>query len=147
MYIYLAWINQASVKSALHVNNDVEWAECSRTIRYDQSNGHDDMVPYYNYLIDGKFGLNILVYSGDNDGVCATIGTQNWIWDLGYEVAGRKWRKYEVDGQVGGYLTQWKDTNLGFLTIHGAGHEVPTYKPGVALDMFTRYLAGEFTNA
>jgi len=29
-------------------------------------------------------GLNILVYSGDNDAVCATIGTQNWIYDLGF---------------------------------------------------------------
>jgi hypothetical protein len=34
------------------------------------------MTPYYNYLIDGGFGLNILVFSGDDDDVCATIGTQ-----------------------------------------------------------------------
>ena len=25
---------------------------------------HHDMTPYYNYLIDGGFGLNILVFSG-----------------------------------------------------------------------------------
>lgn len=37
---------------------------------------HNDMTPYYNYLIDGGFGLNILVFSGDDDDVCATIGTQ-----------------------------------------------------------------------
>ena len=47
---------------------------------------HDDMTPYYNYLIDGNYGLNILVFSGDDDDVCATIGTQDWIWGLGYEV-------------------------------------------------------------
>ena len=45
------------------------------------------MTPYYNYLIDGKFGLNLLVYSGDDDDVCATVGTQSWIWDLGYKVS------------------------------------------------------------
>ena len=45
------------------------------------------MVPYYQYLIDGKFGLNILVYSGDDDDVAATLGTQAWIWDMGYNVS------------------------------------------------------------
>jgi len=142
-----SYLNQASVKSALHVKSDVTWEQCSRTIKYDQGDGHNSMVPYYQYLIDGKFGLNILVYSGDDDSVCATIGTQAWIWDMGYKTDGKIWRTYTVADQTAGYFTQWKDTNLGFLTIHGAGHEVPTYKPEVALDMFDRYLKGEWTSA
>ena len=44
------------------------------------------MVPVYQYLIDGGFGLDILVYSGDDDSVCGTVGTQSWIWDMGYVV-------------------------------------------------------------
>jgi carboxypeptidase C (cathepsin A) len=142
-----AWVNQPAVKEALHVQSDIEWGSCSRTIKYDQKDGHNDMTPYYQYLIDGKFGLNILVYSGDDDAVCATIGTQSWIWDLGYQPKGKIWQKYEVAGQTAGYFSEWKDTKLGFLTVHGAGHEVPTYKPEVALDLFTRYLKGEFTSA
>lgn len=142
-----AWINQASVKEALHVKGDIEWEQCSRKIRYKQSDGHNSMVPYYQYLIDGNFGLNILVYSGDDDSVCATVGTQSWIWGMGYDVSGRMWQPYTLDGQTAGYFTAWKDTKLGFLTVHGAGHEVPTYKPAVALDMFKRYLAGEWTSA
>jgi len=97
-------------------------------------------------LIDGGYKLNILVYSGDDDGVCATIGTQNWIWDLGYQTSGRIWTTYTVNDQTAGYFTSWKNTKLGFLTIHGAGHEVPTYQPEIALDMFSRYLKGEFTS-
>lgn len=142
-----AWINQPSVREALHVQTDIEWESCSRSIRYKQSDGSNSMTEYYNYLIDGGFGLNILVYSGDNDSVCATVGTQGWIWDLGYLVAGRMWQTYEYAGQTAGYFTQWKDTKLGFLTVHGAGHEVPTYKPDVALDLFTKYLNGEWTSA
>ena len=45
------------------------------------------MTSYYNYLLDGNYGLNIVVYSGDDDDVCATVGTQSWIWDLGYKVS------------------------------------------------------------
>ena len=142
-----SYLNQASVKEALHVKSDVEWVDCSRTLRYKQSDGHNDMTPYYNYLIDGGFGLNILVYSGDDDDVCATIGTQSWIWDLGYEVSGRAWQDYTVSEQTAGYITKWANTKLAFATVHGAGHEVPTYKPDVALALFKMYLSGELTNA
>lgn len=140
------YLNQANVKAAIHVKDDIKWADCSRSIRYNQRDGATSMVPIYKYLIDGKFGLNILVYSGDDDAVCATVGTQSWIWDMGYDIAGRMWQPYMVSGQTAGFFTQWKNTKFGFLTIHGAGHEVPTYKPEVALDMFSRYLKGEWTN-
>ena len=141
-----AYLNDLSVQNALHVNHMI-WEECSFKVNYDMADSSVSTAPIYNYLIDGGFGLNILVFSGDDDGVCATIGTQNWIWDLGYDPKGKIWQSYEVNDQVAGYFSQWKDTKLGFLTIHGAGHEVPAYKPEIALDMFTRYLAGEFTSA
>lgn len=141
------WLNQASVKQALHVKTATRWESCSYKLDYSVVDSTAvSTAPIYNYLIDGGFGLNILVYSGDDDGVCATIGTQEWIWDLGYEVAPNQWSTYTVNQQTAGYLTKWKKTKLAFLTIHGAGHEVPTYKPEAALDMWTRYLAGEFTN-
>jgi len=28
------------------------------------------MLPYYTYLLNGNFGIDILVYSGDDDAVC-----------------------------------------------------------------------------
>jgi carboxypeptidase C (cathepsin A) len=141
------YLNQATVKDALHVKTDITWQDCSRTIRYSQTDGAKSMTDFYKYLIDNKFGLNILVYSGDDDDVCATIGTQSWIWDLGYPIAGRAWQTYTVNGQTAGYLTKFQDTKLAFATVHGAGHEVPTYKPDVALYVFDAYLKGELTNA
>jgi hypothetical protein len=62
-------------------------------------------------------------------------------------VSGRPWQSYTVNEQVGGYLTKWKNTKLAFATVHGAGHEVPTYKPDVALWLWESYLKGELTNA
>jgi len=140
------YLNQDVVKTAIHVNEDIDWKDCSYTLRYDQADGRDSMVPYYQNLLNSS-DINILVYSGDDDSVCATIGTQSWIWDLGFEVSARTfWDPYVVSQQTAGYLTKWKDTKLAFLTVHGAGHEVPAYKPEVALDLFTKYLAGDFTD-
>jgi carboxypeptidase C (cathepsin A) len=142
------YLNQPLVKAAIHVSKDIRWESCSYKVSYNSTDSTQvSTAPIYNYLIDGGFGLNILVYSGDDDSVCGTIGTQSWIWGLGYEVSGKAWQTYTVDQQVAGYATQWNNTKLGFLTIHGAGHEVPTYKPDVALDMWGKYLAGEFTQA
>lgn len=140
-----AYLNLPEVKKAIHVKDDIQWGECSYSIRYSERDSFTSMVPIYNYLIDGKFGLDILVYSGDDDSVCGTVGTQDWIWDMGYEVDGRMWQTYTYNDQTAGYLTKWQDTQFAFLTVHGAGHEVPTYKPDVALDLFARYLKGEWT--
>lgn len=80
------YLNLPEVKAAIHVKDDIKWGACSYTLKYDPLDGQTSMVPIYQYLIDGGFGLDILVYSGDDDSVCATIGTQSWIWDMGYEV-------------------------------------------------------------
>eukprot|EP00597_Dinobryon_sp_UTEXLB2267_P017630 CAMPEP_0201114278 /NCGR_PEP_ID=MMETSP0812-20130820/78309_1 /ASSEMBLY_ACC=CAM_ASM_000668 /TAXON_ID=98059 /ORGANISM="Dinobryon sp., Strain UTEXLB2267" /LENGTH=479 /DNA_ID=CAMNT_0047377899 /DNA_START=9 /DNA_END=1448 /DNA_ORIENTATION=+ len=141
------YLNNAAVKIALNVKPTIQWTSCSNRIKYNSTDSSSvSTAPIYNYLIDGGFGLNILVYSGDDDSVCGTVGTQSWIWGLGYTVSGSQWQTYTVDSQTAGYVTQWANTKLGFLTIHGAGHEVPTYKPEVALDMWSKYLNGDFTN-
>jgi carboxypeptidase C (cathepsin A) len=104
-----------------------------------------DMAPLYNYLIDGGYGLKILVYSGDDDSVCATSGTDAWIWDLGYEtIAGKYWRDWKVDEQVAGYVSHFEDGVMTYATVHGAGHEVPTYKPKQALDLLQKFLSNEW---
>jgi hypothetical protein len=104
------------------------------------------MVPIYQYLIEGKYDLDILVFSGDDDAVCGTIGVQHWIWDLGYKHDGKAHKAWEVDEQVAGYATKFSEAKLGFVTVHGAGHEVPTYKPQAALELWSKYLNGEWTN-
>lgn len=136
----IQYLNRADVKAAIHVKGDIKWEECSYTLRYDLKNEFLDMTPLYNELIDGGAGINMLVFSGDNDGVCATIGTQAWIYDLGYDVTSL-WKDWIVDGQTAGWVTKF-NAPLTFVTVHGAGHEVPAYKPKEALDLFEKYLNG-----
>jgi hypothetical protein len=100
------------------------------------------MVPIYQYLLSGSYDLDILVFSGDNDAVCGTVGAQHWIWSLRYEVKGRMYKPYEVSQQMSGYATKFDGVKFGFVTVHGAGHEVPAYKPEVALYLWKTYLEG-----
>jgi carboxypeptidase C (cathepsin A) len=137
------YLNSAEVKSALHVEIDNRWAECSDSIDY-AFNGNST-APLYTSLLATLPDIHILVYSGNDDAVCATIGTQHWLFSLGIDYKPTQyWRPYVMSGQIGGYLTQFSDDSLKFLVISGAGHEVPFYKPIVALDMFRRFLSWEW---
>ena len=152
------YLNRADVKSSLHVRGDITWDECSRTTKYELKDKMLPMEKYYRTVLESKThpDLRVLVYSGDDDSVCGTIGTQRWIYDLGYSVLKKSdWTTWTVDGQVAGYVTKFdtgafdafgkaKDSRFSFVTVHFAGHEVPTYKPKEALDLFEKYLNGEF---
>ena len=141
----LAWINTDETKEAMHAKTDITWGSCSSKVRYSNKDMQKDMAPLYNYLIDGGFDLNILVYSGDDDSVCATSGTDAWIWDLGYDVVkGKYWKDWKVDKQVAGFVSHFKGGAMTYATVHGAGHEVPTYKPKQALELLSKYLSGEW---
>ena len=43
--------------------------------------------------------------------------------------------------QQGGFLTKF-DGSFSFATVHGAGHEVPTFQPVAALSLFSGFLDG-----
>jgi len=146
------YLNRDDVKSALHVRGDIAWDECSRTTKYELKDKMLPMEKYYRTVLESKThpDLRVLVYSGDDDSVCGTIGTQRWIYDLGYPVLKKyDWTTWTVDGQTAGYVTKFsigkaKESRFSFVTVHFAGHEVPTYKPKEALDLFEKYLNGEF---
>ena len=144
------YLNREDVKKAIHVKNDIVWEECSQLSKYKMSDKMLPMEKYYPMLLNSKThpNLRILVYSGDDDGVCGTVGTQRWIYDLGFSVDSL-WKTWYVDGQTAGYITKFKTDNapsgsrLSFMTVHGAGHEVPTYKPKEALILFEMYITNQ----
>jgi carboxypeptidase C (cathepsin A) len=143
------YLNDPAVKKAIHVKDNIEWVECSRTTKYQMADKMLPMEKYYRTILNSKThpNLRILVYSGDDDSVCGTIGTQRWIYDLGFSVDSL-WDTWFVDGQTAGYITTFKtpfskESRFAFMTVHGAGHEVPTYKPKEALDLFKKYLQND----
>jgi len=143
------YLNREDVKTSLHVKSNIVWAECSHTVNYDYADKMKPMQRYYNQILDSKSSpdIRVLVYSGDDDSVCGTIGTQKWIWGLGYSVKSM-WNVWEVNQQVAGYITHFNTphsskSRLIFATVHYAGHEVPTYKPQEAFELFKAYLNDE----
>eukprot|EP01035_Chromulina_nebulosa_P020399 gene20399-26470_t len=142
----VTYLNTLEVKQALHVDTSITWEECSSSLRYNTADRLIPMQPIYQQLLAADAGLSLLVYSGDNDAVCGTIGTQEWIWDLGYTPV-TTWETWTYNGQTAGYNTKFNittgtDNKLSFLTVRRAGHEVPTYVPEEALDLFSKYLSG-----
>ena len=147
------YLNDPDVKKALHVKSGIEWEECSRTVKYEYVDKMLPMEHYYNELLNSLSDkeLRIMVYSGDDDSVCGTIGTQKWLWSLGFPVKKDEyWKIWKVDGQTAGYISQFdtpfsNEPRLTFATVHFAGHEVPTYKPKEAFILFEAYLNNDYT--
>jgi len=143
---FTEYMNREDVQDAIHANLHVgNWSVCSYKIDWDPTDRWGTVTDLYYKLVHGGYDLDMLVYSGDDDSVCATPGTQDWIWELDVEPKNKEeWRIWKVDGQIAGYVTEYDlGTYVGsfvFATVHGAGHEVPTYKPKESLDLFVRYL-------
>ncbi|KAL9270607.1 Serine carboxypeptidase-like 20-like protein, partial [Drosera capensis] len=107
------------------------WAICVR-VAYTHDAG--SMIKYHKHLT--AQGYRALIYSGDHDMCVPYTGTQAWTSTLGNKAIDG-WRPWMVDHQVAGYLQEYEH-NLIFLTIKGAGHTVPEYKPQEALAFISR---------
>ncbi|XP_022925208.1 serine carboxypeptidase 1-like [Cucurbita moschata] len=133
------WLNDKSVRAAIHAepeNVAGTWELCTHRIRYRHNAG--SMIPYHRNLTSQ--GFRALIFSGDHDMCVPYTGSQAWTSSLGYKIVD-EWRPWFSNAQVAGYLQEYEH-NLTFLTIKGAGHTVPEYKPREALDFYTRWLEG-----
>ena len=82
-------------------------------------------------------GLRIMIYSGDVDGSVPFIGTRKWIKLLNMEMK-QDHTQWYLDDQVAGWFEVY--SGLTFVTVRGAGHMVPQYKPPQALKMINSFL-------
>lgn len=140
------YLNREDVQTAIHVKPGAKWGMCSDSVSdaYDLNDVNAPMMPIWQELIEGG-GLNIMIYSGDDDSVCATLGSQQFVWDLGYGAKpGKAWQAWKVSDQVAGFVTDFAVPSLGafrFATVHGAGHMVPATQPARSLALLQAFLA------
>lgn len=170
------YLSRADVQAAIHAQPGGptwtgNWSSCSDAVgnAFSAADTIKPMMPVYaDLLASAEPPLKILVYSGDDDSVCATLGTQQWIWNMGLPFkrdpntgADINWQRWEIDAgpdchpsvaadkpvgpacvQVGGFKTVWE--GLSFVTVHGAGHMVPMTRPLFGLHVLQNFLAGEW---
>ncbi|KAF3452473.1 hypothetical protein FNV43_RR02906 [Rhamnella rubrinervis] len=133
------WLNDKAVREAIHAEPESvagAWDLCTSRIHYNHSGG--SMIPYHLNLT--MQGYRALIFSGDHDMCVPFTGSEAWTRSLGYKIVD-EWRNWISNGDVAGYLQEY-DHNLTFLTIKGAGHTVPEYKPQEALHFYSRWLQG-----
>eukprot|EP01083_Nonionella_stella_P023953 66273_1 len=136
-----AYLNQAEVQQAIHVVAK-QWP--GSTLHYSKVSQQNPMEATWDWIIkNADPPLHLTIVSGDDDTNCATLGTQSWMWNMGFEVESN-WTGWVDDkGQTGGYIVKWKGA-MNLLTVHSSGHMIPQCQPSRSLQSFTRYLKGEF---
>eukprot|EP00658_Telonema_sp_P-2_P050345 TRINITY_DN3837_c0_g1_i11.p1 TRINITY_DN3837_c0_g1~~TRINITY_DN3837_c0_g1_i11.p1 ORF type:complete len:316 (+),score=69.46 TRINITY_DN3837_c0_g1_i11:133-1080(+) len=136
------YLNRADVRQALHVSDSpLAWALCSSVLKYKSEFGDSSMIPIYREL-SGHYRM--LVYNGDTDGCVNFMGSQDCVAAVGNPLLKpwRPWHSTDAAGpQVAGYVTEYAH-NLTFVTVRGAGHMVPQWKPAQALIMLDTFLTG-----
>eukprot|EP01079_Euglenida_sp_SAG-EU17-18_P006487 gene6487-1156_t len=139
------------VLAAIHVN------VTSTGMNYSQTVG--DLRPLYKELFQKH---RMMIYSGDVDGCVPYFGSEAWTRGMGFEVV-KDWHPWMANttqqeacsriireecifvnmsvsvcvplgAVVAGYAIKYE--HLDFVTVKGAGHMVPQYKPARALEMF-----------
>ncbi|CAL1412331.1 unnamed protein product [Linum trigynum] len=134
------WLNNEAVREAINAkpkNVAGDWELCTDRIKFHHDAG--SMMKYHRNLT--LKGYRALIFSGDHDMCVPFTGSEAWTRAMGYKIFD-KWRPWISNGEVAGY-TQGYENNLTFLTIKGAGHTVPEYKPKEALNFYSRFLAGK----
>jgi hypothetical protein len=136
------WLARPDVVKALHVKAGTKGMAYGPRDR-------DDLRPLYKTLA-AKYRL--LIYSGDSDGCVPFEGTEEWTSGLGFAQT-EAWRPWMAGtpqnasaSVTAGYVTNYATGaghNFTFITIKGAGHMVPEFKPVPALKMLKTFFAGE----
>ena len=87
------------------------------------------------------FNYNICAYSGDTDGKVPLLSTRYSLQEIKLNVM-KGWRAWFEGRQVGGWVEEYEG-GLTFVTIRGAGHQVPIFAPQQAPSIFSHFLSSQ----
>ncbi|KAG0530631.1 hypothetical protein BDA96_05G203400 [Sorghum bicolor] len=137
------YLNLPEVQTAMHANVsgiiDYPWVLCSDPLYYNWTDTPASMLPIYKELIGA--GLKVWVFSGDTDTAVPLSGTRRSLAALGLPVKTSWYPWYIVSTEVGGWSMEYE--GLTYVTVRGAGHEVPLHRPEQAFFLFKQFLKGQ----
>jgi serine carboxypeptidase-like clade 1 len=128
------YLDHPDVQAAIHVTQAKKpWHICGG-VEYHSDQG--SLLPDYKATLIPN--IRVLIFNGDVDCCVPYKGNEWWTSSLGLPVV-KAWRPWSVDQQVAGYVTTYAN-GFNFLTVKGAGHMVPQFKPAIAFAMFERMI-------
>ncbi|KAJ8647441.1 hypothetical protein MRB53_000464 [Persea americana] len=135
------YFNRPDVQKALHANVTCipyPWIICSDPVFKHWRAAPSSVLPVIKKLIDG--GIRVWFYSGDTDANVPVTSTRYSINKLGLKMTEdwAPWYNYE---EVGGWTIGYE--GLRFVTVRGAGHEVPTFAPRRSRQLIKHFLANQ----
>ncbi|KAG2668144.1 hypothetical protein I3760_15G146500 [Carya illinoinensis] len=136
----VVYFNLPEVQKALHVDParaPSEWSTRSDLVRDNWKDSPRTVLDVYRELIHS--GLRIWMFSGDTDAIIPVTSTRYSIDALKLPTSG-PWRAWYDGGQVGGWTQEY--AGLTFVSVRGAGHEVPLHRPKLALALIKAFLSG-----
>ncbi|GMI08842.1 hypothetical protein TrRE_jg2153 [Triparma retinervis] len=100
---------------------------------------YDDCT-YQNGLLKTKARPKHTAWRGDVEGAL-----NDYTCGGGEVMEDAPWRPWTLDGcaRMGGYATGYEGGAFEFVTVRGAGHMTPTYKPEASFEMFRTWIMGE----
>ncbi|GMR32843.1 hypothetical protein PMAYCL1PPCAC_03038, partial [Pristionchus mayeri] len=155
------YLNRPEVRKAIHIPDTFTkpWVDCDYNLeltRYHQE--YNDTTPVFESIFStvkslGK-PLRLLIYHGDADMACQFLAGQWFIEELAsnnnmeltteYTPWNFEMQQGSKMNNIGGFQKSWSDKDglvtIDLLTVKGAGHMVPTDRPGEALQMFYNYV-------
>jgi hypothetical protein len=136
------YLNRPETREALHVPDEKPIFKTNAKedvyveLKYDILRSVKHLIPLLTKHI------RVLLYNGNFDLQDGPIGTEQLLYSVESEIPGIRTAPRHLwffDNKVAGYELVVND-RLTFLTVHGAGHFVPTDQPKTALEMLRKFL-------
>ena len=129
------WKRLPAVAEALHVHKSSN--------KFDYTIELLDLSPLYRRLAETA-GLGFLIYNGQSDANVPYNG-QVQYWAKNYTVLEeyKPWYRTGGSAAAAGHARTYqaaKGKTFQFVTVSGAGHEVPSYRPSAALTMLQKFV-------
>ncbi|XP_029128792.1 serine carboxypeptidase II-3-like [Cajanus cajan] len=131
-YYVKAYLNRPEVQLALHAQL-TNWSHCRG---YKWKDSPTTIIPTIKYLIDSE--IKLWIYSGDTDARVPVTSSRYSINTLKLPIL-EPWSPWYAGTEIGGYMVKYK--GLTFVTVRGAGHLVPSWKPVKALVLILSFLS------
>uniref|UniRef100_A0A8C7R236 Carboxypeptidase n=1 Tax=Oncorhynchus mykiss TaxID=8022 RepID=A0A8C7R236_ONCMY len=133
------WLNRGDVRKALHVPDTLPpWDICSDVVGGQYTNIYPTVKDVYLKLL--SLGVRALVYNGDTDMACNFLGDKWFAEQLNQKTTTKYQNMFiKISGCNGGEAAAF----LSHPLFQDAGHMVPQWAPGPALDMFQSFLSNK----